>query len=117
MASIFSLYGNIFIDNEKANKSIDETTEKGKKSSTSIGETLGKVGSGVAKIGTAVVGGATAVVGAITYMADQTGEYAGSILDASRETSLSTENLQQLKYAGEQARSILRRFDWFSNEI
>lgn len=103
MANIFSLYGSIFIDNEKANKSIDETTQKGKKSSTSIADAVGKIGGGVAKVGGLVATGATAAVGAITYMADKTGEYAGSILDASRKTSISTDMLQQLKYAGEQS--------------
>ena len=30
MASRFSLYGNIFVENEDANKKIEETTKKGK---------------------------------------------------------------------------------------
>lgn len=49
MANIFSLFGEIFIDNEKANKSIDETTAKGKKSSTSFLENLGGVAKSAAK--------------------------------------------------------------------
>lgn len=103
MASIFSLYGSIFIDNEKANKSIDETTEKGKKSSKSFTENLGSVAKKGLEIGTAVVGATTAVVGGLTAMANKSGEYAGSILDASRKTSITTDLLQQLKYAGEQS--------------
>lgn len=103
MANIFSLYGNIFIDNEKANKNIDETTNKGKEQSNSLGKTLGNIGGTIAKVGTAVGIGATAVVGAVSFMANKTGEYAGSILDASRKTSISTSTLQELKYAGEQS--------------
>jgi len=36
MASIFSLYGNIFIENEEANKKIEDTTKKGNKAGTSF---------------------------------------------------------------------------------
>lgn len=103
MANIFSLYGSIFIDNEKANKSIDDTTKKGKESSTSISDTIGKIGGGITKATGLITAGATAAVGAITFMADKTGDYAGSILDASRKTSISTDLLQQLKFAGEQS--------------
>lgn len=103
MANIFSLYGSIFIDNEKANKSIDETTKKGKETEKGFLENFGNVAKKGVEIGTAIVGTATAVVGGFTAMANKTGEYAGSILDASRKTSISTDLLQQLKYAGEQS--------------
>lgn len=103
MANIFSLYGSIFIDNEKANKSIDTTTNKGKEGSKTLGSTLGSIGSGIAKATGIVATGAGLAVAGITAMANKTGEYAGSILDASRKTSLSTTALQELKYAGEQS--------------
>ena len=103
MANIFSLYGSVFIDNEKANKAIDDTTKRGKEGSTSLGQTLGNIGGSVLKVGGLVAAGATAAVGALTFMANKTGEYSGTILDASRKTSLSTTTLQELKYAGEQS--------------
>ena len=42
-ANIFSIFGQVFIDNEKANKSIEETTKKGKDSSKSFGESFAEV--------------------------------------------------------------------------
>lgn len=103
MANIFSLYGNIFIDNEKANKSIDETTEKGKKSSNSFAENLGNVMKTGAKVATAVVGTTTAVVTGLTAMASKTADTADTFDKASLRTGLQVEELQRLNYAAGQS--------------
>lgn len=103
MANIFSIFGSIFIDNEKANKEIDTTKDKGKGLTSSLGSGFATVGK--TAIGMAATAGAAAValVGGFTAAANKTGEYAGAILDASRKTSINTTMLQELKYAGEQA--------------
>ena len=103
MANIFSLYGSIFIDNEKANKSIDETTEKGKKSSSSFTENLGKVVKKGAQVATAVVGATTAVVTGLTAMATKTADTADTFDKASLRTGLQVEELQRLNYAAGQS--------------
>ena len=103
MANIFSLYGSIFIDNEKANKSIDETTEKGKKSSSSFTENLGKVAKNGAQVATAVVGATTAVVTGLTAMATKTADTADTFDKASLRTGLQVEELQRLNYAAGQS--------------
>lgn len=103
MANIFSLYGSIFIDNEKANKAIDDTTKKGKNSAKTFGEKFGETAKTVGKVATGIVTTATAVVTGFTAMASKTADYAGSINDASKKTSINTDLLQQLKYAGEQS--------------
>lgn len=63
MANIFSLYGSIFIDNEKANKGIEETREKGENLSSKIGSAFSKIGKVSAIAGTAVLTAATAIGG------------------------------------------------------
>lgn len=103
MANIFSLYGSIFIDNEKANKSIDETTEKGKKSSSSFVEGLGNVVKTGAKMATAVVGATTAAVTGLTAMATKTADTADTFDKASLRTGLQVEELQRLNYAAGQS--------------
>ena len=103
MANIFSLYGQIFIDNEKANKSIDETTDKGKKSSHSFAEGLGNVVKTGAKVATAVVGATTAVVTGLTAMASKTADTADTFDKASLRTGLQVEELQRLNYAAGQS--------------
>lgn len=69
---IFKLFGSIFIDNEKANKAIDETDGKAKKSEKSFGSMVGtaaKWGAGIAA-GAAVAGGAMlALTGPLTKSA------------------------------------------------
>ncbi|MDR1001676.1 MAG: hypothetical protein LBL82_00175 [Oscillospiraceae bacterium] len=62
MANIFSLFGTIFIDNEKANKGIDETTKKGKEAATGVedlatkGEkTESRLGNAFKKVGSLAV--------------------------------------------------------------
>lgn len=96
---IFKLYGSIFVDNEKANKSIDETDKKSKGLSDTFGNVIGTA----AKIGAGIVAGVSAAGGALMGLADKAAEYAGTINDASNKSSLAVDNLQQLKFAGEQA--------------
>ena len=102
MAKLFSLMGEIFLDNTKANKSIDETTKKGKESSKSFTESLGSVVKTGAKIATAVVGASTAAVTGLTAMATQTANTADAIDKGSIRMGISTDYFQQLQYAAGQ---------------
>lgn len=71
MANIFSLYGEIFIDNEKANKQISDTTEKAKKSSISFKD----IGAAVVKVGKTAAVAFTGIATAATAMVEGTKEY------------------------------------------
>lgn len=102
MASIFSLFGNIFIDNEKANKSIDETTQKGKNSSKTFGESFANVSKKAMQIGTAVVGATTAIVGGLTAAANKTAKAADEIDKGSIRMGISNKYYQELSYAANQ---------------
>ena len=102
MASIFSLYGNIFVDNEKANKSIEDTTKKGKDSSKSFGESFADVSKKAMQIGTAVVGATTAIVGGLTAAANSTAKTADEIDKGSIRMGVSNKYFQELGYAAEQ---------------
>lgn len=55
MANIFSLFGTIFIDNQEADKSIDETTKKGENAGSKIGKAFGAIGKAAVAMGTATV--------------------------------------------------------------
>ncbi len=50
MASILSLFGTIMIDNTKANKSIDTTTEKAEKSGSKVGSAFSSIVKGAAAV-------------------------------------------------------------------
>ncbi len=63
MASIFSLYGSIFIDNEKANKALDGTTKKGESFASKLGSVFSKVGKGALVLGGTLATAATAIGG------------------------------------------------------
>ena len=102
MANIFSIFGQVFIDNEKANKSIDETTQKGKKSSKSFAESFMDVSKKAMQIGTAVVGTTTAIVGGLTAAANGTAQVADEIDKGSIRMGVSTKAYQELKYAAGQ---------------
>lgn len=102
MASIFSLYGSVFIDNEKANKSIEETTRKGKESSTTFAEKFGEVSKNALKIGGAIVGASAVVVGGLTKMAEKTASYADDIDEMSVQLGMSKKGYQEWKYVLDQ---------------
>lgn len=99
MANIFSLFGRIYVDNEKANKSIDDTKNKAKDSSKSFAESFSNVAKKTMQIGTAVVGAATTVVGGITAMASNIADQAGAIDDAAKKVGTSAEEYQKWAYA------------------
>lgn len=63
MASIFSLYGSIFIDNEKANQAIDKTSKKGESFASKLGGVFSTVGKGAVALGGVLGSAATAIGG------------------------------------------------------
>lgn len=108
MANIFQMFGEIMVDNKKANTGIDETTTKGKHLGTTMSDVTDKIGKGFAAAGAAAAAMATAVgaavVGAaksLTNMTIGAAEYADEILTMSTVTGMSTEALQAYKYAAE----------------
>ncbi len=103
MAKIFSLFGEVLIDNEKANKSITDTTNKGSTMGEKVGGALSNVGKFAVKAGAAVVTGATAMTGALTAVANQTATTADTFDKASLRTGLNVEELQRLNYAAGQS--------------
>ena len=101
-ANIFSIFGQVFIDNEKANKSIEETTKKGKDSSKSFKENFAEVSKKAVQIGTAVVGATSAIVGGLTAAANSTAAAADEVDKGSIRMGISTKYFQELKYAAGQ---------------
>lgn len=102
-ASIFSLFGSIFIDNEKANKSIDDTTKKGEGLGSKIGSAFGTVAKGAAVVGTAVVAGASAAATGLMTLANKSAETADVFDKSSLRTGMNVEYLQRLNYAAGQS--------------
>lgn len=101
-ANIFSLFGKIYMDNNDANKAIEETTKKGKQSSKSFGESFADVSKKAIQIGTAVAGATTAIVGGLTAAANKTAETADTIDKGSIRMGISTKAYQELAYAADQ---------------
>ena len=99
MAKIFSLFGEIFIENEQAKKSIKETTDKAKESEGGISGFIGNVG----KVGAVVATGVTAAAGGLTAMVGKITETTGQIADNAAKAGLSAEEYQKWKFAAEQS--------------
>lgn len=96
---IFKLFGSIFVDNDKANQSIDATDKKGQGLAATLGSGIGKA----AKWGAAIGAGALVAGGAMLAMANKTAEYADEIDKLSERTGINREELQRWKYAAEQS--------------
>lgn len=99
MAKIFSLFGEIFIENEQAKKSIKETTDKAKESEGGITNFIGNVG----KVGAVVATGVTAAATGLTAMVGKITETTGQIADNAAKAGLSAEEYQKWKFAAEQS--------------
>lgn len=93
-SNIFSLFGMVFIDNKKANKSLDETAKKGQ----STGAKLGKAFKAIAKGTTAVVAGAGAVGTAAFKMAKDTAAAADNVDKMSQKVGISRTAYQEWDY-------------------
>lgn len=102
MANIFSIFGQVFVDNEKANKAIEETTKKGKQSSKSFGESFMDVSKKAMQIGTAVVGTTTTIIGGLTAAANSSAAAADVIDKGSIRMNVSKKAYQELSYAAGQ---------------
>lgn len=103
MANIFSLFGSIFVDNEKANKAIDETTKRGKKSSETFSETFSNVAKKTVAIGTAVVGAASTIVGGLYSMTKASSDTLGDLDDISQKVQMNAETFQEWDYVATQS--------------
>lgn len=102
MASIFSLYGEIFVDNEKATKSIDDIKKKGEETNTSFTQKFGSIAKTALKVGTAIVGATTGAVAGLTAMAKSSADTFDEIDKGSSRMGVSTKAYQELKYAAGQ---------------
>lgn len=99
MAKIFSLFGEIFVENEKANTAITKTTEKASESEGGFGKMIGAAG----KVGAAVLAGTTVAVGGMAAMVTKVTETTGAIKDNADKAGTSAENYQKWKFAAEQS--------------
>ena len=95
---LFKLVGSIFIDNEKANESLQKTDKKAE----SFGQTLGKTAKSALKFATVGVGAMMAVGGAAITTANDVAETADEIDKASIRMNISAESYQELAYAAGQ---------------
>lgn len=90
---IFKLFGSILVENDPANKAIDETDKKGK----GLAGTLGTVTKGAAVVGAAAIATGAAMFGA----AKKASDYASELNDMSVRSGIGTDKLQELKYMAE----------------
>ena len=99
MASIFSIFGNVYLDSEKAEKGIKDLTKHGAEADTSLASRFGSIASKAAVMGTAIVGAASVVGGAAVKMVSSFADTAGAISDASQRVGMSAEEYQKWSYA------------------
>ena len=92
--SIFSLFGEVFVNTDKADESLHKTEEK----AGGVGNALAKGIGTAAKWGTAIVGAATAVSGAAMGVASKAAESADQIDKMSQKIGISTDSYQEWSY-------------------
>ena len=97
-ASLFKLVGDIYVNNDEANKSIQKTDKK----ASDLGQTFLKGAKTVAKWGVAIAGAATGAAAGMMKVATSAAETADEIDKASIRMGVSTDAYQELKYAAEQ---------------
>lgn len=103
MAKLFQLFGEIFIDNAEANKSIDKTTEKAEGAGSKIGSAFKSIAKGAAAIGTAAVGAASTLGAGAYAMVNSTATQTDTIDKLSERTSINREELQRWMHACDQS--------------
>lgn len=99
MASIFSIFGNVFIETEKAEDNIKKITKQGEDADKSLASKFGSIAGKAAQMGTAIVGAASVVGGAAVSMVNKFAATADEIDKASQRVGLSAEEYQKWAYA------------------
>src|SRR5690606_22708561 len=95
---LFKLFGTILIDNDPANRKLQETDAKAEK----VGNTLTRVAATAAKWGAAIAAGAAAAGGALFKLAKGVSDTAGNIDDVSQKLGIGTTAFQEYQYAADQ---------------
>jgi hypothetical protein len=91
---IFKLFGSVFIDNDKANKSLQKTDSKAK----TVAKSLGGGIKTAAKFGAGVAAGASVAAGALYGVASKAAETTDRIDKMSQKMGLSREGFQEWDY-------------------
>lgn len=99
MASIFSIYGEVFVDNAKATKGIKDITKEGDSADKSLASKFGNIAKNSLAIGAGVVTAASTVGGALFSMVSNTAAAASAINDNSIKVGMSAEEYQKIGYA------------------
>ncbi len=94
MAKIFSLFGEIFVENEKANKAIKDTTGEASKAEGGLSKVIGTAG----KVGAAVVTGTAAAVTGLVALTTKTAAAGDRIDKMSQSLGLSRQGFQEWDY-------------------
>lgn len=93
--NIFTLFGSILVDSDKANESIQKTEAKAEGLSSKLGGGIATAG----KWGLALGGAAVAAGGAMFGLAVKAADAMGAIDDASQRVGMSAEEFQKYSYA------------------
>lgn len=103
MASIFSIFGNVYLDSEKAEKGIKDLTKHGEDTDKSLASKFGSIAGNAVKMGAAVFSAASVVGGAATALVMNVADSASAVADASARVGMSAEDYQKWIYAAKQS--------------
>ncbi|MGJ9383239.1 hypothetical protein [Salipaludibacillus sp. CF4.18] len=96
---LFKLMGSILVDNDKADKSIANTSKK----ADGLSKKLGKGIKVAAKWGAGLLAGAGAAIGGMVALGVKVGNTADEILDLNSTTGMTTDSLQEWRKVTEEA--------------
>ena len=98
MASLFSLFGEIFIENSAANKAIDSTVKQAEGAAGKTGASVGAMAKNVASGAMMVASAGVAAAGALVNIGTQAAENADAIDEGSQALGVSAEGYQEWAY-------------------
>ena len=103
MASIFSLFGEVFVDNERAKKGIKDVRDEAESTGQKFVKSFGNIAKKSIEVGASIATTAGAIIGSMVAMANKTASTADTFDKASLRTGLEVEELQRLNYAAGQS--------------
>ena len=103
MASVFSLFGEIFVDNERATKGIKDVKEEAERTGQKFVKSFGNIAKKSIEVGATIATTTGAIIGSMMAMANKTASTADTFDKASIRTGLEVEELQRLNYAAGQS--------------
>ena len=99
---VFELFGQVSVNRDEVNEELDSIDDKAQETGDSVDSSFGQAAAGAAKFAAKLTAVAAAAGGALLALTNKTADYGDELDKTSMKMGVSTEALQEMRFASEQ---------------